>query len=81
MSYYMQSSYTSTWHRTISLCILIMIIQQKQVGHGVQGAWVGSSEAPTLQGNSLVLGSPVQTSAVLWCLQQLPSLPVLPDSF
>lgn len=81
MSYYMQSSYTSTWHRAISLCIFIMIIQQKQVGDGVQGAWVGSSEAPTLQGNSLVLGSPVQISAVLGLLQQLPSLLVLPDSF
>lgn len=37
MSYYMQSSYTSTWHRTISLCILIMIIQQSRWGTGYKG--------------------------------------------
>lgn len=53
MSYYTQSSYTSTWHRAADPRTFVMIIQPKQVGAEIPGAWMGSSETPALPGNGL----------------------------
>lgn len=53
MSYYMQSSSASTWHRATAPHMFIMIIQLKQVGAGIPGAWVRGSKAPILQENGL----------------------------
>lgn len=77
MSYYMQSSSASTWHRAAAPRMFIMIIQPKQVGAGIPGAWVRGSKAPILQENGLAGLYGAQVSAVLWPLWPLPSSPPL----
>lgn len=53
MSYYMQSSSASTWHRATAPRMFITIIQLKPVGAGIPGAWVRGPKAPILQENGL----------------------------
>lgn len=80
MSYYMQRSYTSTWHRATAPRMWIVNLQPKKVGAGLQGAGMGNSEAPTLQGKSLALGSAVHRCPLCCgpCSSLSPSLPCLP---
>lgn len=82
MSYYTQRSYTSIWHRATAPRMLIVIIQPKKVGAGLQGAGLGNSEAPTLPGNRLALGSAVHRCPPCCspCSSSSPSLPCLPAS-